>query len=996
MERKTARVSRRPDRRRNIGTQPRNNRTLNFASLVLFAAVVVLGGGGGSVGSNGNGNSNSFWAASAADASDADKAKDEDNVIACDKSTGSLLLHDNSANQKLKKAEAIYKNAMESNFNADADADADENSGIWSFGYDETALGAYREACDAYNQENDGSHRSGLWKELPKSSSSSHSATSTSVVTYKCDLDTMNVKQKTVEVYGIGECVANTSECRAITSLDLAEKVWKEVGLDCQTDLDAGVDGGDVDPDPDADPDADVDEGEGDASNSDSDSNTTDTIAEDADSNTPSSTEKEENSSSSHESNSTATEETDSDNYNDLLTPGSKETSGGSGSTPLPFLTDDDILCLNATAAFRKKHAGLQSAEHTYKEARVTENEGGETGSSSNSDGYTNIQLMGYPLKAAVAMRSACELNHGNFAFLESKNFTCVVEATETMGLHVYNFGTCLARTDECKNLDPTYPLLQDLADKEIVCWENGDKEGSGDDTDIHDGDDSDSGNGDADGDGDGSDNADADGSDSDSESDNTSESVQDNDGDNYNSGSNTTEEETTDHDESNANSNTNSTTKEWEGMQLTQADMMCMQDSEAMSKKHPELQDAIRAFGKTMSVNMDNVKDMELGFSEMDVEKLKSVCQDSSIDGYFTLVKEDEFVCDMMSVQGDLKVKNVANCVANTDACKEFNPLLLMENVWKSMGIKCREKTESDKVDSNNDNDNDNDYDNDDDDNSPSSNNTNSTASSNDNSTGNDNDENPLAKALGLTESEISCMSSSTSFVGNSGVLDNATLAYQKSVQMTDPTKLGYTEESAKEMKEVCKDQDGLWSFIESEDVTCTINGRYRCIHVYNFGNCIANNDDCQSMDPMVLVRGFFSEVLGFECRAKCDKHKETSTSTHSDGSGNGSGGNHNHDHYHPPSFTPNTNAKSPTKHYNDPPVSNNNNNNNLSSQQVGVDDGTSPSYSTLAVVLCVVTAVGFAGFYRFRASLSGRERIPQRDLELADMSDLRFETLT
>jgi len=308
-----------------------------------------------------------------------------------------------------------------------------------------------------------------------------------------------------------------------------------------------------------------------------------------------------------------------------------------------------------------------------------------------------------------------------------------------------------------------------------------------------------------------------------------------------------------------------------------------------------------------------------------------------------------------MMSLKADLKVSNIANCIADTDECRKMNPLLLMENVFKSMGIKCKEKKEQKEGDEDKTNDNEEDNQNDD----------YNITKSDDEGDGSDDDDKFLIEALGLTESEVTCIHNSSGFVDRSVVLSNATINYQKSVIMTDPTSLGYPKKSFLEMENVCKDENGILSSIKSEDITCVINGRERCLNVYNFGNCLAKNDDCREMDPMVLVKVFFLEVLKFSCRAKCDKHTDSG---------------------HSPSYSPH--ESSPTKTHHTPNVSS-------SSKDSTSGDNGSPSYITATVVLCIVIALGFFAYYQSRRS-TGRERIPRRAYEMTDISDLRFESLT
>lgn len=281
----------------------------------------------------------------------------------------------------------------------------------------------------------------------------------------------------------------------------------------------------------------------------------------------------------------------------------------------------------------------------------------------------------------------------------------------------------------------------------------------------------------------------------------------------------------------------------------------------------------------------------------------------------------------------------NIADCLPDTPECRDMDPFLLMTELWSDMGLTCREKTKADDVSS-------------------------STSDNDDNKEPHPDD--TLFKELRLTHTEAKCMSSSSDFIDNSSVLSNATFVYEKSAQMTDPTKIGFSKASASEMEQVCAEQGGLWSFIESEDVTCAIEGRNSCINVYNFGNCISNNDDCQSTDPMVFVEAFFLEVMHFSCRAKCDQLKDTS--------------------WHPPSSAPHQSSQD--SH----PYSQSSNNNNLSAPQSTDSSETKPSsYTTAAVLLSALAAIGFIAFYRRRAG-----RRSKRAYETTEITDLGFRTIT
>ena len=576
--------------------------------------------------------------------------------------------------------------------------------------YSEELNSVLRSACDEYNEFIESSDARLFWMEL------------NSPVELVCDWPEMNITGSTATFYGVGTCLANTTDCRAFDSMDLVMSVSKTQELDCRAPGNA----------------ASNEDGAGDMNNVD-----------------------EEGANDNGDSETT-----------ENLAPGEETDSG----ERLPFLTDEDVECMDATAKFVSSDKGLASAIKTFQSSQLLKEESG-------------IEVMGYPEEAAKAMKSACELNKGLWAFEKSPKFTCVIEGMETIAMHVHNYGSCLAKTDECVTMDKISLLRADLAAMGFNCWEDEDEDGGDSAT----------------------------GSSENAGASTESSEESENGGDAEESG------DTSDMDEE-----TNST-------EVGNTDQEQDEDGDGNS-------------------NQDSSQDSSDGNNN-----------------------------DTSDVFGDKK-----------------------------------EPSEDDS----------------------------------------------LFKALGLSESEVVCMSASTGFIENNDNLANATAVYQKSIKLKDPTKLGYTSASASEMEQVCKEQGGVWSFIESEDVTCTIKGRDRCINVYNFGNCIANNNDCQSMDPFVLVKGFFLEVLDFSCRAKCDEQNSPSSAPHKS--------------------SPHGNT----------------NNDNLSSQQSSSSDSgigsKLPSFTTAAIVLGIVAAVGLLGFFRYKAS-HGRERVaPRSSYEMTDISDLGFQVFT
>jgi hypothetical protein len=324
------------------------------------------------------------------------------------------------------------------------------------------------------------------------------------------------------------------------------------------------------------------------------------------------------------------------------------------------------------------------------------------------------------------------------------------------------------------------------------------------------------------------------------------------------------------------------------------------------------------------MEINMNDVNDMNLGFSDENVEKFKKICLDAG--GYFSLVPEQLFSCLMAGQENTIRVTNVAYCFADTDDCKSTDPLLVMESVWQNMGLQCRKQGD--------------DGDSDNEENDGFANGVGDATSAE-------------VSALGLTESEVACMHDSDGFLQNSEQLSAASAKYAKAVIMTDPTKLGFPADAAQDMEGVCKNNGGMWSVVTSEDIICVIQGRDRRINVYNFGNCIPKTDDCQDLDPIVLVKGFFWEILNFKCSTM--EEYAANPSTHSSV---------------PPPTKPGTTFGAP-----------------LPQAQAQADDGGLPGYATVVIVLCVVAAIGVFAYYK---ASKGQDR---RSYEITDVSDLRFD---
>jgi len=684
-----------------------------------------------------------------------------------------------------------------------------------------------------------------------------------------------------------------------VTSMDMAKTLWENIGLECRPTNEDGN----------SDDKKNQEEGNKDESNP---------TVEEGDS-----TEEE-----SEGDNSEGQEE----NASEQLTPGDNADS----SERLPFLTDADVACMDSTSDFVNKYAGLKSALATYDDSKVSKKE--ESG----------VEVIGYPMEAASTMKSACELKKGYWSFVRSMNFTCVIEGMETIPVHVHHFGECLANIDDCLQMDTTSLVKSELHDMGYNCWEN--EEHDGESTYASSGDgsaDTVSGEGNESGE---NIEGDSDTIESDTENEAQEGENLDSDGDDQN-------------EQSNANSNGadgSGTSDVAELMGLSESDQKCMGDTLGLTMKHSTLQSATEEFEQSLDVDTNSLTDMRMGYPDESVEKLKSICTDSSIGGYFAIIEHEELDCEMMSVDVKITFTNLADCLADTPECKNMNIMMMMEDLFQSMGVKCQDKGDADGNGAN----------------SSTTSTTKPHAKPNANDSGQGKENNGTggggskSKDLDLTESDVACMTKSTNFVDSSDNLANATMAYEKAVIMNDRTKLGFNKSSASEMEKVCAEESGIWSFIESQDVTCVIQGHDRCINVYNFGNCIANNTDCQSMDPMVLVKTFFLDVLRFSCHAGCDKNKDTTG--------------------HSPSSSP-PSKKNPGGH--------SSSNYNLSSKQNNGTSSTSafelPPFVVPIVVLFGLVAVGFFVINRLRASRR-HQREERRTYEMTQISDLGFKVFT
>lgn len=337
----------------------------------------------------------------------------------------------------------------------------------------------------------------------------------------------------------------------------------------------------------------------------------------------------------------------------EILAPGDNADSGDK----LPFLTDKDVKCMDATVEFRSSNAGLASAIKTFEESQVLDK--------NENDG---VDIMGYSGEAVEAMKSACGLKKGHWAFVKGAKFTCVIAGMETVAMHVHNFGSCLAKTDDCLDMDPISLLRTDLVDMGFNCWEDEDAAGgdsaspSKEDAEVE----SESGEG-------------------------AEEKVE-------NSG--------TDEDADSAmlgffgNDSTHNDTRNAESMEtgqdatildsslMSEYAKQCKTDSVALAEEYPELARASENFNARLDTKHSDEHKVIRYFME-EAEKLKAVCD--RVNGYFSFIEEATLSCELMSLVMDVKFINHADCLADTDECKKMDPFGVLEDSFKTMRMTCK-----------------------------------------------------------------------------------------------------------------------------------------------------------------------------------------------------------------------------------------------------------------------------------------------------------------
>merc|ERR1711862_728392 len=128
--------------------------------------------------------------------------------------------------------------------------------------------------------------------------------------------------------------------------------------------------------------------------------------------------------------------------------------------------------------------------------------------------------------------------------------------------------------------------------------------------------------------------------------------------------------------------------------MGLSESDKKCLDDTEDLSIKNPELEQVKYKLMMSLELKLEGLTSMSLGFPKESANALQAVCESSTIGGIFTLTEEEEFDCDMLGNKLNVKMTNVVTCTANTDECQNMNKVLLLEDLWSSQGMKCNEKT--------------------------------------------------------------------------------------------------------------------------------------------------------------------------------------------------------------------------------------------------------------------------------------------------------------
>merc|ERR1712232_1388924 len=134
----------------------------------------------------------------------------------------------------------------------------------------------------------------------------------------------------------------------------------------------------------------------------------------------------------------------------------------------------------------------------------------------------------------------------------------------------------------------------------------------------------------------------------------------------------------------------------------LSPEEVKCFEDTEYFQMFAPGVEKAYMKYMDTATYN-DSMENMvggefgsgigdkwEMGYSDEGVSMLRKACDNSQ--GHFSIIEETDLKCTMEGQHVNLKMTNVADCLANTVECQNFNVLKPTENLWKEFDLDCED----------------------------------------------------------------------------------------------------------------------------------------------------------------------------------------------------------------------------------------------------------------------------------------------------------------
>ncbi|KAL3902988.1 MAG: hypothetical protein SGILL_010619 [Bacillariaceae sp.] len=124
----------------------------------------------------------------------------------------------------------------------------------------------------------------------------------------------------------------------------------------------------------------------------------------------------------------------------------------------------------------------------------------------------------------------------------------------------------------------------------------------------------------------------------------------------------------------------------------LSKQELRCGVDTQKMYSSNPDLQQLVLGVGDSLDVQEEGLA-IEMTLKEDYVANLTAACAKAS--GLFLPMDDEDFICDYQGIEVEVLVLNFAQCLAETPECDTEDPVKLLEEVWDSMDLECREKGE-------------------------------------------------------------------------------------------------------------------------------------------------------------------------------------------------------------------------------------------------------------------------------------------------------------